>query len=145
MIQSYVSPECSYLPLLSRYDGVKCELSLTAAQTHSTPCYLKEINSPPLLHSFLHSVRLDQRQLADIRIHMKSLLSWLCISKSEISNLCVFRLLANLIYNSLWENICGVAVYLGCQDIEVAGAICPTNEFTSVICAHSGVLGYPHH
>lgn len=42
VIQSFVSPECSYLLLHSQCDGVKCELCLTAAKAHSTPRYLKE-------------------------------------------------------------------------------------------------------
>lgn len=50
----------------------------------------------------------------------------------------MFRLFLN-------QTIFKLALYLGCQDVEVASAISPADEFTPVICGHSGVLGYPHH
>lgn len=36
-------------------------------------------------------------------------------------------------------------LYLWCQDVEVASAVSPADEFTPVVGRHSRVLGYPHH
>lgn len=44
-----------------------------------------------------------------------------------------------------WQSREYTAVYLGCQDVEVASTISPADEFTPVIGGHSRVLGYPHH
>lgn len=38
-----------------------------------------------------------------------------------------------------------VSLYLGCQDVEVTGAVGPADEFTPVVVGHSRELWYPHH
>lgn len=38
-----------------------------------------------------------------------------------------------------------VSLYLGCQNVEVTGAVGPADEFTPVVGGHSRELWYPHH
>lgn len=147
MIQSYVSSECSYLtpPKSVWWSEVWI---CTAAKAHSTPCYLKELNcTPPLFIPSFTLCTWTRGSWLTYRIslytHMDPLLSWFHISKS---NLNLFRLLSNqMILDLFSQSTWSVSVYLGCQDVEVASAISPADEFTPVIWRHSRVLWYPHH
>lgn len=92
---SYVCADCSYLILLGPYDGMMCELSLTAAQAHSSPS-LSETDKVPSSSSSFFPLRFTETRrgwLTYIYIfsHMR-LLSWLLFSNSEISNINTDRL-----------------------------------------------------